>query len=158
MLDADPEDDGPALVCGESFGGTVALTLARNFPERVSGLLLFSAFGWYPSRLARRATGAISAWSQFELRFGLPFQQPMYRATRIVSVPAQLGLGFPPALLSEFLLRPPSHMPAYRRKLELSIAFDARPWLPSLDVPTFVLIGTWDPVACRSPPAASWHA
>jgi pimeloyl-ACP methyl ester carboxylesterase len=146
VLDADPDDHGPTLVCGESFGGTVALTLARDFPERVSGLLLFSTFGWYPSRLARRATGAITAWSHLELRFGRPFQQPMYRATRIVSVPAQLGLGFPPGLLNEYLLRPPSHMPAYRRKLELSMEFDARPWLPTLEVPTFILIGTWDPV------------
>src|SRR5215211_304267 len=55
VLDADLEDDGPTLVCGESFGGTVALTLARDFPERISGLILFSTFGWYPSRLARQA-------------------------------------------------------------------------------------------------------
>src|SRR5205814_1395839 len=39
------DPDEPAFVCGESFGGTVALTLARHAPERVRGLILFSAFG-----------------------------------------------------------------------------------------------------------------
>src|SRR5579884_2836815 len=48
VLDADPDADAPALVCGESFGGTVALMLARRHPARVRGLILLSAFAWYP--------------------------------------------------------------------------------------------------------------
>jgi pimeloyl-ACP methyl ester carboxylesterase len=30
--------------------------------------------------------------------------------------------------------------------LEVSLQFDARPWLDSINCPTFVLTGTWDPV------------
>src|SRR5689334_9331288 len=48
------EPDERVVVCGESFGGTIALTLARMAPERVRGLILFSTFGWHPSMLARR--------------------------------------------------------------------------------------------------------
>src|SRR5947209_4503250 len=46
LLDADDEADQPAYVCGESFGSTVALSLAHRYPERVRGLILLSAFGW----------------------------------------------------------------------------------------------------------------
>src|SRR5690242_9108990 len=53
----------PSFVCGESFGGTVALTLARLAPERVQGLILLSAFGWHPSDLARRGVRALAVWS-----------------------------------------------------------------------------------------------
>src|SRR5690348_8382763 len=45
-------DSGPMYVCGESFGGTVALTMAHLAPHRIRGLVLFSTFGWYPSMLA----------------------------------------------------------------------------------------------------------
>jgi len=55
------EDEAQVFVCGESFGGTVALTLAHMAPERVKGLILFSAFGWHPSRLARRSANSDSA-------------------------------------------------------------------------------------------------
>ena len=51
------------FVCGESFGGTVALTMAHLRPERVAGLILFSTFGWHPSMLARRGAGALAVWS-----------------------------------------------------------------------------------------------
>jgi pimeloyl-ACP methyl ester carboxylesterase len=57
------DESEPAFVCGESFGSTVALTLAHTAPQRVSGLILFSAFGWHPSSLARRGVGALALWS-----------------------------------------------------------------------------------------------
>src|SRR4029077_4416873 len=61
--DADDADPRPVFVCGESFGGTGALTLAHAAPERIAGLILFSTFGWYPSRIARRGAGALAMWS-----------------------------------------------------------------------------------------------
>src|SRR5258707_7981210 len=53
----------PVFVCGESFGGTVALTMAHLRPERIAGLILFSTFRWHPSTLARRGAGALAVCS-----------------------------------------------------------------------------------------------
>src|SRR4051794_10720524 len=133
---SDDEDAAePLFVCGESFGGTVALTMARIAPERIAGLLLFSAFGWYPSALARRSAAALSVWSYLGGRVGTS----VYQATRLVSVPSQLGLRFSPGVFRDYVDRPRSDVDAYRVKAELSLTFDARPWLGSIQAPTFVL-------------------
>jgi pimeloyl-ACP methyl ester carboxylesterase len=136
------EPDERVVVCGESFGGTVALTLARMAPERVRGLILFSTFGWHPSMLARRGVVALAVWSFL----GHRLNTPAYRAGRIASLPSQLGLAFPRDLFREYISRPRAHVAAYRAKAELSLTFDARPWLAEIACPTFVLIGSWDPV------------
>src|SRR5437868_13769246 len=83
--------DEQVVVCGESFGGTVALTLARLRPERVKGLILLSTFGWHPSMLARHGAGALAVWSFLGHRVG----NTVYRAGRVASLPTQLGLRFP---------------------------------------------------------------
>jgi pimeloyl-ACP methyl ester carboxylesterase len=141
------DDPRPAFICGESFGGTVALTLAHRAPERVCGLILFSAFGWHPSMLARRGVGALAVWSFLGRRVA----NPLYRAGRLASLPTQLGLRRVSAdLVRAYISRPRAHVAAYRAKAELSLTFDARPWLASLDCPTFILIGTWDPVVPAS--------
>jgi pimeloyl-ACP methyl ester carboxylesterase len=137
---------GKAFVCGESFGGTVALSMARLAPERVKGLILFSAFGWYPSSLARRGARALAVWSFL----GGAVSNSVYRVGRVASLPTQLGLRFPRQLLRDYLFRPRADMIAYRTKAELSLTFDARPWLADIDCPTFVVIGTWDPVVPAS--------
>jgi pimeloyl-ACP methyl ester carboxylesterase len=136
----------PVFVCGESFGGTVALTLAHMAPERVRGLILFSTFGWHPSTLARRGAGALALWSFL----GQRISGGVYRAGRVVSLPTQLGLRFPPDLLRSYISRPRAHVAAYRTKAELSLTFDARPWLAEVECPAFVLVGTWDPVVPAS--------
>ncbi len=143
------EQDQPAdqvLVCGESFGGTVALTLAQLQPERVAGLILFSAFGWHPSVLARRGAGALALWSFLGGRIG----SGAYRAGRLASLPTQLGWRFSNELFQSYLSRPRAQLVAYRTKAELSLTFDARPWLGTLECPAFVLIGTRDPVVPAS--------
>jgi pimeloyl-ACP methyl ester carboxylesterase len=81
---------------------------------------------------------------------GNRFNTTTYQAGRLVSVPSQLGLRVPPALLRSYISRPRADAAAYRSKAELSVAFDARPWLASLTCPTFVLTGTWDPVVAPS--------
>jgi pimeloyl-ACP methyl ester carboxylesterase len=139
-------DPTPAFVCGESFGGTVALTLARRAPERVAGLILFSTFGWHPSNLARRGVAALAVWSFL----GGRVPTPMYRTGRLFSLPTQLGFRFTPELFHEYVARPRADVDAYRTKAQLSLTFDARPWLGSIHAPTFILIGTWDPVVPAS--------
>jgi pimeloyl-ACP methyl ester carboxylesterase len=146
-LDALGPMERSVYVCGESFGGTIALTLAHLRPERVKGLILLSTFGWHPSNLARRGVGALALWSFL----GHRVSNPVYRAGRVAAVPSQLGLRFPGTLLHSYIARPRAHVAAYRAKAELSLTFDARPWLGSLDCPAFVLTGTWDPVV---PPSA----
>jgi pimeloyl-ACP methyl ester carboxylesterase len=74
----------------------------------------------------------------------------VYRAGRVAAVPGQLGLRFPGELLQTYISRPRAHVTAYRVKAELSLTFDARPWLGSLGCPTFVLVGSWDPVVPAS--------
>src|SRR6185503_20488459 len=93
------EPDERAWVCGESFGGTVALTLAHLRPDRVRGLILLSTFGWHPSTLARRGVRALALWSFLGERLG----GSAYRAGRLVSLPTQLGLRFPGDLLKSYI-------------------------------------------------------
>jgi pimeloyl-ACP methyl ester carboxylesterase len=146
LHECDNDDDERVFVCGESFGGTVALTLAHLQPERVKGLILLSTFGWHPSTLARRGAGALALWSFLGHRVG----NTVYRAGRVASLPTQLGLRFPGDLFRGYISRPRSNVAAYRIKAELSLMFDARPWLDTLECPTFVLTGTWDPVVPAS--------
>jgi len=142
----DDQQTDRVWVCGESFGGTVALTLAHLQPERVKGLILLSKFGWHPSTLARRGAVALAVWSFLGHRVG----DNVYRAGRVASLPTQLGLRFPGDLFRSYISRPRAHVAAYRTKAELSLRFDARPWLASLDCPTLVVTGTWDPVVPAS--------
>jgi pimeloyl-ACP methyl ester carboxylesterase len=146
LLDEHDTGHSRVFVCGESFGGTVALTMAHLRPERVAGLILLSAFGWHPSTLARRGAGALAVWSFLGHRMG----SRAYRAGRLASVPTQLGLRFSNELFQNYISRPRAHVAAYRTKAELSLTFDARPWLNTLVCPTFVLVGTWDPVVPAS--------
>jgi pimeloyl-ACP methyl ester carboxylesterase len=156
-----PNTSSPFFVCGESFGGTVALTLAHEAPERIAGLILFSTFGWHPSVLARRGVGALALWSFL----GARVSTPIYRAGRLASMPTQLGLKFPLELFQSYVSRPRAEVAAYRRKAELSLTFDARPWLSALQPPAFILCGRWDPVVppsagrelARRIPNASYH-
>ncbi len=155
-------DARPVWLCGESFGGTVALTVAHLAPERVKGLILFSTFGWHPSTLARRGVSALAVWSYLGVRVG----DRAYRAARMASVASQFGPRFSQQLLREYLDRPRANVDGYRRKAELSVTFDARPWLPTIDQPAFILTGTFDPVVpisagrelARLLPNASLHS
>jgi pimeloyl-ACP methyl ester carboxylesterase len=140
----------PMLVLGESFGGPVALTLARMHPERVSGLLLFSTFAHYPASRRRELLAALDVWSRFT------DDRPREAATtffRRLMAPAQLGDGYAGDLLDEYLGQPLPSLAAVRAKCVLTLEFDARPWLSDVHCPALVLAGDHDPVV---PPAAGW--
>ena len=143
VLDADPAADAPALVCGESFGGTVALALARRHPARVCGLILLSAFGWYPTIFACLPRLTFSLWRILRLREG--WARRALRVWRPLTLPAALGWGCSPEVVRAYLHRPAVDVAAYRAKWESALRFDARPWLDAIRCPTLVLIGTWDP-------------
>ena len=96
--------------------------------------------------LARRGAPALAVWSFL----GHRVSNSAYRAGRMASLPTQLGLRFSKELFQSYISRPRAHIDAYRTKAELSLTFDARPWLGTLACPTFVLTGTWDPVVPAS--------
>jgi pimeloyl-ACP methyl ester carboxylesterase len=142
LLDAQSEHAGPVFVCGESFGGPVALTLARRHPERVRGLILLSTFARYPG-LHRHGGRAMLAVSR---RLG---DEPALRAISLARrLRAGRGLGHlnGDAIRWAYLTRPDGCAPAYRRKCEAVVHFDARPWLPLLTIPALVIAGRADRV------------
>ena len=145
-LDVDADDDAPVYICGESFGGPIALTLARRHPSRVRGLLLVSTFGWYPGRLGGRL--GLAAWRLMGDRWARRALQVSHPFT----LPGALGVGCAPALARAYLLRPLVDVRAYRAKCELAVDFDARQWLHEIRHRALVLTGTgirwfrWRPV------------
>jgi pimeloyl-ACP methyl ester carboxylesterase len=159
-LDADAESDTPAYVCGESFGGPVALTLARRHPSRVRGLILVSTFGWYPARVAGQL--GLAAWRVL----GDGISRHVLRLCHPFTLPGALGIPFPRNVARAYLGRPLGDIRAYRAKCELALHFDARDWLHEIRQRTLVLVGTWDPVVpgasgralARHLPTASLHS
>ena len=141
-LEADQDGDAPAYVCGESFGGTIALTLARRYPQRVRGLLLFSTFGRYPVLGCRGGEAGLALWRLL----GDPLAGHLIRASRPLGVPGALGWRFSREALRTYLEHPRADPSVYRTKCEASVRFDARPWLGSVRCPAFVLTGSWDPI------------
>jgi len=141
VLDSEPDADAPALVCGESFGGTAALTLAHRHPARVRGLILLSAFGWYPKAFASLPRLHLSLWRLV----GDKWAARMLRIWRPLTLPAALGWGCSSELVRAYLRRPSIHVAGYRAKCEMALHFDARPWLAAIHCPTLILIGTYDP-------------
>lgn len=141
VLDADPDTDEPALVCGESFGGTAALTLAHRHPTRVRGLILLSTFGWYPRTFASLPRQHLRLWRLV----GDQWARRLLRVWRPLTLPAALGVGCSSEIVRTYLRRPPINLAAYNAKCRMALRFDARPWLDSIRCPTFVLVGTWDP-------------
>ena len=142
ILDDDFGADTPAYVCGESFGGTAALTLAHRYPARVRGLILLSAFARYPSVFTPPPQFGLVLWRVLGDRGA----KHILRLWRLLTVPMALGIPWSGAVLRDYLRRPLPHLPAYRAKCEVALSFDARPWLETITCPTLVLTGTFDPL------------
>lgn len=146
VLDHDADGDEPAYVCGESFGGPIALALTRRWPERVRGLLLFSTFAHYPRLSAYGGAAGITLGRMLSRRQG----DGAFRAGRPLTVPGQLGFSPSREVLRQYFERPPAHLPSYLQKCELSLMLDERDSLARLTQPAFVLVGSWDPVVPTS--------
>ena len=144
VLDDDEDGDAPAYVCGESFGGPVALTLARQDPARVRGLILISTFARYPGRLAG-STG-LALWRLL----GDRVSAALLRLCHPLTMPGALGMRCPPAVARSYLSRPLLDLAAYRVKSQLALEFDARSWLHEIRHPALVISGSSDPIVPRS--------
>lgn len=159
VLDADTDRDAPAYICGESFGGPVALTLTRQYPERVRGLVLISTFGRYPGGInARMGLAAARVLGNRLSRRVLELSHPL-------TVRGTIGLDAPVNVKRAYLRRPLADVGAYRAKCELTLHFDARPWLHEIRTRSVVLAGASDPVVpfaesqrlARSLPGSRFH-
>jgi pimeloyl-ACP methyl ester carboxylesterase len=143
LVDRQYGEDASFVLCGESFGSTIALTLARRYPTRVRGLLLLSAFAWYP--WPNRGFVRVGMWSWRLLGDGA--------ADKVLRLGRFLGP------LVEFSREPVDYsqlaemdLVAYRNKCDLVLSFDARPWLADVECPTLIVGGRIDLVV---PPHAS---
>lgn len=136
---------GPVVVAGYSMGGSVAHLLQQRHPRHVSGLVLCATAPWFP-------VGAAAA-------------RPIDAALRTGAVSARLGSHLarvPSAMLraAPFPRSSPSRdlvqwaISELRRHdlrhlveaVRAATTFDARRWLPEVDVPTAVVVTTRDNV------------
>lgn len=162
VLDAEGLTDVVAF--GHSMGVEVALALWRTRPELVAGLVLIA--GPFASPL-RTFYGTDVASTFFPVvRYGVPLLPRPVQRTAVNAL--RLPITMPVARLIRALgpHTPDADMVEYRHhfgrvdpKVVLLTAegmhrFDAEPWLPEVDVPVQVLIGTADTWA----PSATGHA
>lgn len=132
--------DEPLYLAGESFGGPVALELARAHLERLAGLILFSTFGRFPPEHAWYRRPGLWLWRVVGDRGA----EAILYGVRPFELPAQLGARLSPSLAREFLRLPPSLGGAYCEKCRLALDFNALPWLGELDLPALVVVPRWD--------------
>jgi len=132
------EQIGPGVVLAESFGGAVALTLALSRPELIQRLILVNTFAYFPSRWKIR----LCAWLG---RF-LP-HRPSHPATRGVRGPFFFNHDISAAERAAFWEKTTGvPMSAMGHRLQLIAGVDLRSSLPSIPIPTLVLIAPNDRV------------
>ncbi len=134
-------DGERSFVCGESFGGPIALTLARRYPERVRGLILLSTFARLPHAGSLRARVGVPLWSLLVQHTPI-----LARGSRILGMPGQFGRPVSVATAMSYIREPLASGPDYRRKVEMIATFDALPWIAEVKCPSLVLHGRRDPV------------
>jgi pimeloyl-ACP methyl ester carboxylesterase len=120
-----------ALFVAESFGGTVAIEFALAHPERVERLVLVNTFAWYPNRVLLR-------WGRLLATVTPPAVVHAFRVA--VDTPVLMLEGVPPEARRRFFAAAYAQpLRAYRQRLEIIEAFDARERLAALRVPTLVV-------------------
>jgi pimeloyl-ACP methyl ester carboxylesterase len=139
-LESLPTDE-PAYICGESFGGPIALTLARRHPERVRGLILLATFAYLPLAQSWRARVLMPIWSQLIERAPV-----LAYSGRVAAMPGQFGRLVPASTILGYLREPLASGPDYQQKVKMIARFDARPWLHEVTSPSIVILGKRDPI------------
>ena len=128
---------GAAHVVGYSQGGAVAQQFARDYPERVRGLVLACTYAYNMLSPRERLEGMLAPWLVRILG--------MRRLARLVFAGAGGGPRLPPetaAWLQGILAaNGKARMVA---AVEAMKAFDSRPWLHEIAAPTLVLTGAED--------------
>lgn len=135
--------DTGAILCGESFGGALAMTTALRYPEVVRGLVIVNSFPRIAQRIKLRAAPLLlraMPWG------AMPFVR-RYTSARLHSPHAL------PEDLAEFRERAKQiDRDAYIRRLEILQDFDIRERLHEIATPTLFLAGDVD----RLLPSVHW--
>lgn len=134
-LDESSQAGEPAVLFGESFGGTLALSFAIAHPERVRALVILNSFPWFaPQRRLRLAIAAIrimpwgtmrlvrrlTAWRLHSRHIG---REEMRRFLELTRGTTREG---------------------YLNRLRILTGFDARARLGEVTVPTLLLAADRD--------------
>ncbi len=130
-----------AIVAGYSMGGTVAQLAARRHRGLVSGLVLSATWSRMPpnrrdTRLLKMAGRAAAPTKLLSEQRQLEFIERGYALSSSTS-PEDRPRWFVDEVAA-------AHVPTILEAAGEMARFDSRPWLPSLEVPTGVLITTRD--------------
>jgi 3-oxoadipate enol-lactonase len=129
-----------AIVVGFSMGGPIALLLARRRPDLVTGLVTASTASVFSTTPVERWRWRMIRLLEIGLRLGLGDRL----VARIAAEWGRIDDRFAPYggwLVSEFTRASPRAMREAGRELA---HFDARPWLPEIDVPAAAVITAAD--------------
>jgi pimeloyl-ACP methyl ester carboxylesterase len=139
-----------AIVVGHSWGGTLALTFALDFPERVAGLVLLAPPThpglWRLSWLNKMLAGPVG-WL-FACTLAFPVGVPMiWPGTRAAFLPQTMPGGYVKNSAAMLVMRPPTLMANWADVgcLEAFLERQAERYR-SLATPTIMLVGDRDPL------------
>ena len=135
IVDASTGGSGPAVIVGESFGGTVALSFALAHPQRVRALVVLNSFPYFvPQFRLKLAIAALSAvpWgvmgvvrrvTAFRLHSPHTHRDEIRRFIELTRGATQEG---------------------YRNRLKALTAYDIRERLQNITVPTLFVASECD--------------
>jgi 3-oxoadipate enol-lactonase len=135
IVDAITAGSGPAIIAGESFGGTLALSFALAHPERVRGLVVLNSFPYFSPQHRLKlgilalsivpwgVMGLVRRLTAFRLHSPQTHRQEIRRFIELTAAATQEG---------------------YRNRLKVLSSYDVRDRLREITRPTLFLAAERD--------------
>lgn len=123
-------------LCGVSFGGAIALEFAARYPGRIGNLIVQGAGSRFQPGLMQQVAGAVLS------RFPLPFDNPFVNQFLALLFGRSENAGPLLDFVTQQIWSTDQSVMAHR--LRLIEAFNMKPKLASIRVPSLVLAGTKD--------------
>lgn len=131
---------GPVIAVGYSMGGPIALHLAHRHPDLVAGLVMqATALEWRATRRERAQWRFLRAMGWMLRHFAYP-RWLQRGVERLIHTDHDLS-PYLPWMLGEIRRNDPWMVVEAGRALA---SYDARPWVPGVNVPTAVMVTTRD--------------